>query len=874
MSAAAERLGLLGGTFDPPHLGHLRIAAAAHQALGLDRVLFVPAAKPYHKGGSHLRFDQRVALTERAIAGFPHYAVDDYERGQEKPSYTVDLLAHFHDLGYTRENLFFLIGADSLRDLPGWHGCPKLFEMATLVALSRPGYTLESPGLPSRLLEQVRKVELEALDISSSQLRDWLLAGQEEEAAPFLPQGVLEHAREHFLYGLGADAVGHRIAELREQIRAHDVAYYLEDSPRISDRDYDALQCELLSLEEAHPHLRTDDSPSQRVSGAVLDEFQKVEHLHPLLSLGNAYDEADLGKFRERLQRGLDGVEPGALWIEPKLDGLSVALTYHQGLLVQGATRGDGRVGEDVTHNIRTIRNLPLRLNEPVDLVVRAEVVQPVEDFERHNQKLLDQGEEPYKNPRNAAAGAIRQLDSSLAAERRLAAFCYQVLGDPPEGLGYRTQAELSATLERLGLPIARGKRVETPEALWSEVQRIGSERERFPFEIDGAVVKLDEIRKQRALGATSKAPRWAVAFKFPAQQGSTRLEDLVWQVGRTGALTPVAHLAPVELAGTTVSRASCHNVDLIREKDLHIGDLVAVEKAGDIIPQVVAVVEAAPDRRPIPIPEVCPSCGAPVERPEGEAALRCSDRVNCPDQVLRRLQHFCSRRAMNIDGVGPAILEQLIRDLGLVRRCGDLYTLTVEDLLRLRETKETLATKLHAAIQATRTAPLHRLLYALGIDFVGSFAAGALAEAFEDLASLRGASKEALVAIDGVGEKIADSFLGYLSSEQGRAEVERLLEVGLELSNPRFRAAPSEGVFTGKTVVLTGTLEGFTRSQAKELIQDLGGRVTSSVSKKTSYLLTGADPGSKLAKAEKLGVEILDEAGFRQLVEAGGSPL
>jgi DNA ligase (NAD+) len=657
-----------------------------------------------------------------------------------------------------------------------------------------------------------------------------------------------------------------RLKELREEIRRHDQLYYLEDAPEITDQEYDALQQEVLRLEEAHPDLRTPDSPSLRVSGGVIDAFEKVKHAWPLQSLGNAYSREDLEEFLARARRGLDDVDPGAVWVEPKLDGLSVALTYEGGLLVRGATRGDGAVGEDVSHNIRTIRNLPLRLNEAVDITVRAEVVQPIEDFEAHNARLEAAGEEPYKNPRNAAAGAIRQLDSKLAEERRLRAYAYQVQGPPPEGV--ESQGEGVAYLRRLGIPVVGGVQCETVDELWAEVERLRETRGDHSYETDGAVVKLERLAFQRTLGSTSKAPRWAVAFKFPPERKATVLEDLVWQVGRTGALTPVAYLEPLRLAGTTVSRASCHNIDFLREKDLHLGDRVAVEKAGDIIPQVVEVVAPASDRREIPIPEVCPACGAPVQRAEGEAALRCMDRIGCSAQALRRIQHFCARRAMNVDGIGPAILEQLVGDLGKVRTAGDLYRLTVEDFLELRETKETLATKLFEAVKATRDRPLERVLFALGIDYVGTFAAGLLARKHEDLDALEKATPESLEAIDGIGGKIAGSVVEYFRSELGRAEVESLRAAGLHFPNPSFKATSEGGPLEGRTLVLTGSLEQMTRAQAKERIQGAGGRVTSSVSKKTSYVVAGADPGSKLTKAQDLGVPVVDEAGLVALLE------
>ena len=867
-----ELLGLMGGTFDPPHLGHLLVADAAREALGLDRVLFVPAARPYHKDGPTASYEQRAAMVEAMIADRPTYQVCHHERGRETPSYTVDLLAHFAAEGYPREHLFFLMGADSLRDLPGWRQCARLFELGTLVAVTRPGYALESPRLAKRLLQQVRRLEVDGRDVSSTALRRLLAAGAPDEQLAALPPAVRALAR-----GIYASpdpdpdpALAAEAEALRARIREADVAYYGDDAPLMTDAEYDGLMRRLIALEEAHPALRSDDSPTQKVAGVVLERFEKVAHPAPLESLGNATTREDLEEFQARARRGLDGIDPGAFWVEPKLDGLSVALRYQGGELVRGATRGDGRVGEDVTHNIRTLGNLPARLSRPVDLDVRGEVVQSVAEFERHNRRLEESGEEPYQNPRNAAAGAIRQLDSRLARQRHLEVFCYQVLGEGPEAARPETQREAVALLRDLGLPVLEGRLAEDMDALWEAVGALRAARPEYPYETDGAVVKLDRVDYQRTLGSTAKAPRWAIAFKFPPERASTVLEDLVWQVGRTGALTPVAHLRPLRLAGTTVSRASCHNLDFLRQKDLHLGDEVAVEKAGDIIPQVVEVVRPAADRRPIPTPERCPSCGGPVARSEGEAALRCPDRLACPAQALRRVQHFCSRRAMNIDGVGPAILEQLVGELKLVETCGDLYRLTVEDFLKLRETKDTLATKLVRAVEASRQRPLERVLFALGIDFVGATVAGLLASHFPGLDELMAAEPGQLIEIPGVGERIATSLREYFADELGRAEVASLRRAGLPMPNPRFRTAPAEGPFTGKTVVLTGTLSRMSRDQARGHIEELGGKVTSSVSKKTSLLIAGAEAGSKLEKAEKLGVEVMDEEAFYRLLEAG----
>ncbi len=858
-----ERLALFGGTFDPPHLGHLEIADVARSKLSLDTILFVPAAHPYHKEGPKTVYEDRVEMTRRLLENRPTYRVSTIESTWEGRSYTVDLLRHFAKKGWEREALFFLMGADSLVDLPRWKDHETILSLATIVAVTRPGYPLESPDLNPELLKTIERLEFRGVDVSSSQLREAFAVGKKNPVLRQVSQSVRDYVEERLLYTTGKAQA--RIQALRQEIRRLSDRYYQDDDPEVTDQEFDRMMETLRGLEAAHPNWADPTSPTEIVGGTVSEGFQKAEHPYPLLSLGNAYSSEDLEDFLNRCQRGLDDRVPGSIWVEPKLDGLSVAIRYEKGRFVRGATRGDGRVGEDITENLKTLRNLPQTLPEPVDLELRAEIVQPIAEFEAFNKALLAAGEAPYKNPRNAAAGAIRQLDSKLTRKRNLEVYAYQVLSETPEAMD--VQEQTVAWLQSLTIPVAGGTLCQDLPSLVAEVERLKTIRADHPYETDGAVVKLNSITYQDFLGATSKAPRWAIAYKYPPERSTTVLEDVVWQVGRTGALTPVAHLTPLDLAGTTVSRASCHNIDFIQEKALHKGALVSVEKAGDIIPQVVAVVTPAAEPVEIAIPTECPACSAPTERLEGEAALRCSNRVHCPAQVLRRMQHFCSRRAMNIDGVGPAILEQLVSEQKAVVRLGDLYQLQVADFLKLRETKETLATKLFDAVQATKDAPFDRVLYALGIDFVGTFAAGLLAQNYETLEALEKTQLEDLEALDGIGQKIAQSVLDYLGSDLGRAEIESLRIAGLQFPNPRYRAEVSGGVFDGKIVVLTGTLDTMTRSQAKEKIQALGGRVTGSVSKKTNYLVAGEEAGSKLAKAQKLGVPILSEADLVQLL-------
>lgn len=869
------RLGLLGGTFDPPHRGHLLIAELAKARLGLDRVLFIPSRQPYHKVSPGAPFDDRAAMARLLIEGQPGFEVLEIERDGTGPSFTVDLLERMRGGDFRSDLLFFLMGADSLRDLARWKDYRRIFDLATLVALSRPGYPLEAPGLEPELSARVVRIEAEGIDVSSTALRTALGEGK---GSPWLPDPVAAYARARGLYrGLDAAEAAAEAAALRERIRAADDAYYLEDRPVMSDLEYDGLQRRLAELEARFPALVTPDSPTLRVSGGVLEKFAKVEHRDRLQSLGNAYSREELTEFEARLVKGLDGVPPGGYWVEPKLDGLSVAVSYRTGVLARAATRGDGAIGEDVTANMRTVRNLPLRLREPVDLVVRGEVVLPLAEFRALNAGLEEAGDEPFANPRNAAAGSVRQLDTRITRGRKLRFYAYQVMGASPETLP--TQEAMSRYLARLGFQVPDGAtRLETMAEVWDWLELQQRKRHSLPYDTDGAVVKLDRVDFQALLGATSKAPRWAIAYKYPPERRATVLRAMTWQVGRTGVLTPVADLDPVVLGGTTVVHASGHNWNQIEGKGLYLGAEVEVEKAGEIIPYIVGLSVRGRDGRAAHLadrpedalarPERCPVCATPVVQEEGQVALVCPNRLGCPTQIVRRIQHFCSRDALRIDGLGPAILEQLVGELGLVSTCGDLFRLEVADLLRLRETKETLAGKLFRSIRSRKDAPLARVLYGLGIDHVGGHAALQLARAFPDLRAIQAAPRERLLEIDGVGGTIADSLAAYFASILGAREVESLGAAGLPMPNPDFRAAPVDGPLTGKTLVVTGTLARFGRAEAKAAIEALGGKVAGSVSKKTDFLVAGEEAGSKLDKAQELGVRVLSEPEFYRLVD------
>lgn len=662
-----------------------------------------------------------------------------------------------------------------------------------------------------------------------------------------------------------------RAEALREQIRYHDYRYHVLDDPEISDAEYDALVRELREIEARYPDLVTPDSPTQRVGGQPSPAFAPVRHPVPLLSLDNAMSPEALREFDARVRRWLQGESP-AYVVEPKIDGLSVALTYENRRFVRGATRGDGEVGEDVTANLRTIETIPKVLppEAPARLVVRGEVFMPVAAFERLNEARRAAGEPLFANPRNAAAGSVRQLDPSVTAQRQLDCFVYSILaaeGFPGQAGPPRSQWAALEALRAWGFNVnPENRRCEAVDEVIEACLAWAERRADLPYMIDGVVVKVDSLRQQEDLGSTSHSPRWAVAYKFPAEQARTRVLDIVVSVGRTGALTPLAVLEPVRLAGSTVSRASLHNEDYIREKDLRVGDWVVIQKAGDVIPQVVGVDVAAraEDARPFVMPDRCPVCGSAAVREEGEAVRRCVNTA-CPAQVRERILHWAGRDAMDIDGLGPSLVDRLL-EAGLVRDVVDLYRLRAEDLVPLDRMGRKSAENLVARIQESRERPLSRLLFALGIRHVGERAAALLASHFGDIDRLARASVEDLTAIPEIGEKIARSVVTYFSQPETASLIARLKEAGVRTEEPG-RVPSGELPFAGKTFVLTGTLS-IPRRDAEEMIAALGGRVSGSVSRKTDYVVAGESPGSKLDKARELGVPVLDEAAFMKLVE------
>jgi len=659
-----------------------------------------------------------------------------------------------------------------------------------------------------------------------------------------------------------------RVEELRKEIRKHDYYYYVLDSPIITDAEYDALVRELVELEKQFPELVTPDSPTQRVGGEPLPEFQSVEHPVPLLSLANAFEPEELRDFDRRV-RQLAGTDVDYV-VEPKIDGLSVALTYENGIFVQGATRGDGYTGEDVTENLKMIRILPLVLpSAPRRLVVRGEAFMPKKAFARLNEERENSGEPPFANPRNAAAGSIRQLDPKVTASRTLGIYLYQIL--VIEGEEIKTQVEALEFLKKLGLPV---------QEHWCHCQNIEEvieyclewteKRHDLNYEIDGMVVKVNSLALQNSLGTTAKSPRWAIAYKFPAEQAVTRVRDIIVRVGRTGVLTPTAVLDPVQVGGVTVSRATLHNEDMIREKDIRIGDYVVVQRAGDVIPEVV---RSLPERRTgeekvFRMPEYCPVCGARVIRPEGEVAVRCTG-IACPARLKEAILHFVSREAMDIEGIGPALVNQLV-DRGLVKDPADLYYLRKEDLVGLERMGEKSATNLLQAIERSKNRGLARLIYALGIRYVGVRAAEILAERFGSIDALASASIEDLTGIPEIGPKIAASIVSFFREEQTKKVLEKLAKAGVKTKEEKAEAKAAEKPLAGKQFVLTGALS-IPRKEAEKLIKELGGTVTSSVSRKTDYVVVGENPGRKYDQARQLGITLLDEKAFMELVEKSG---
>ena len=651
------------------------------------------------------------------------------------------------------------------------------------------------------------------------------------------------------------------IQALRERLTRAGYEYYVLDRPTMSDYDYDHQLRRLEELEAAHPEAVTPDSPTQRVGGQALDSFTQVVHKVPLESLQDVFDYDELRQFDQRVR----GAVPEAAYdVEPKVDGLSVALEYQDGLFVRGATRGDGQVGEDVTENLRTVRSIPLRIPDaPGQLIVRGEVYMPKKVFHALNEEREKRGEALFANPRNAAAGSLRQLDPKVAAARRLDIAVFNVQW--AEGETFRTHLETLDYLRDKGFKVIPHYTAATIEEAVSHVADIGEHRDSFPFDIDGAVIKVNDLAQREVLGSTAKFPRWAAAYKYPPEVKPSRVVDITIQVGRTGVLTPKAQLEPVRLAGTTVTSATLHNQDFIAEKDIRIGDTVLVRKAGEIIPEVLSVVaEKRPEGTvPYVFPAVCPVCGAPVERDEDGAHIRCTG-AECPAQLLRNLAHFASRDAMDIEGLGIAVVENLV-NAGLVRTPGDLYFLKEEDVAQLERMGKKSAQNLVEAIARSREQDLSRLIYALGIRQVGQKTGKVLAARFRTMDALENASLEELTAVDDIGEITARSILDWFASPQSRHLLSRLREAGV---NMEAAEQGSDQRFAGLTFVLTGTLEHFTRDEAASRIEALGGKSAGSVSKKTSYVVAGEAAGSKLRKAQELGVPVLSEAEFLAMLE------
>ena len=652
-----------------------------------------------------------------------------------------------------------------------------------------------------------------------------------------------------------------RIHALRETIERHDRLYYVEDAPQITDAEYDALFAELQALESAHPELRTADSPTQRVGGAPLPQFDEVRHRTPMLSIGNAFDEEEVRAFDRRVRQavGADTVDYAA---EPKFDGLAVSLVYRGGVFVQGATRGDGTTGEDVTPNLRTVSSIPLKIKD-ADLEVRGEVLMYRRDFEALNQRQRAAGQKEYVNPRNAAAGAIRQLDSRITASRRLRFFAYALISESSSG----THADALARLGQLGFPVCKERdSVSGVEGLLAYYARIGAMRAKLPYAIDGVVYKVNRLDWQERLGYVSRAPRFALAHKYPAEEQTTEVLGIEVQVGRTGTLTPVARLKPVFVGGVTVTNATLHNESELRRKDVRIGDTVVVRRAGDVIPEVVSV---RPELRPatseiFQFPAKCPVCGSAVVKNEEEAAHRCSGGLYCPAQRKQALLHFASRRAMNIEGLGERLVDQLV-DKGLIHSPSDLYGLSVAQLEDLERMGEKSAANLVAELQRSRSTTLERLIYAVGIRNVGESTARDLARHFGDLEPLAQAGEEALLQVPDVGPVVARSIRQFFDEPHNREAMKALLAAGV--SWPKSAPAPRPPA-PGKSFVLTGTLSGMTRDAARAAIEAKGHKVVGSVSKKTDFVVAGEDAGSKLERARTLGVQILDEKQFTELLQ------
>ncbi|MGO4938432.1 NAD-dependent DNA ligase LigA [Fundicoccus sp. Sow4_D5] len=665
------------------------------------------------------------------------------------------------------------------------------------------------------------------------------------------------------------EALRKRLDELRQLLNEYAYQYYVLDKPTVADSEYDRLYHELETIEADYPEWINPESPTQRVGDQLLDGFEKVRHAEAMYSLGNAFSEEEVDAFIDRVfkQAESDQIQ---FMCECKIDGLAVALTYEEGRFIRGATRGDGIVGEDITTNLRTIKSLPLQLRQPITAEIRGEVYMPKKSFLALNEERDALGLVPFANPRNAAAGGLRQIDPKAVAKRNLNLFLYS--GVYTESFSPVSQANLFEALEAAGLRTNSLRRLcSTKEEVRDFLRTISDQRHDLSYEIDGIVIKVNDVSTQQALGFTVKAPRWAIAYKFPAQVETTTVREVEWTVGRTGVVTPTAIMDPIALAGTTVQRASLHNIDFIQALDLRLNDQITVHKAGDIIPEVTSVLvdKRTEDSVPLDIPSHCPECKAELIRAEGEVALRCVNPI-CPAQKLAQLSHFVSRNAMNIMGLGVKVIEQLLTK-GFIKDPADLYYLTEEDFLQLANTKEKSAKKYYTAIQGSKTNSLERLIFGLGIRHVGAKAAQLLAQSFETMANLQLASNEQIERIDGIGEMISQSVVSYFGQTESLELIKRLIEADVNMIYQGItlaEQADTDSYWAGKTVVLTGSMETYGRSEAKVMLETLGAKVTGSVSKKTDILVAGEAAGSKLNKAQDLGITVMNEEEFLRSIE------
>lgn len=657
------------------------------------------------------------------------------------------------------------------------------------------------------------------------------------------------------------DNIQNRVNELHDLLNQYSYEYYIKDNPSVPDSEYDKLLRELIDIENAHPELKTDDSPTVRVGGEAQSSFEKVNHETPMLSLGNAFNEEELRRFDERIREHIGKVE---YMCELKIDGLAVSLKYEDGRFVQGLTRGDGTTGEDITENLRTIHAIPLKIKEPLNVEVRGEAYMPRRSFMRLNDEREKNEEQPFANPRNAAAGSLRQLDPKLAAKRKLSVFLYSV--NDFTDFNATTQSDALDELDRLGFKTNHERaRVEDIEVVLEYIKKWTKQREQLSYDIDGIVIKVNDLDQQDEMGFTQKSPRWAIAYKFPAEEVVTELKDIELSIGRTGVVTPTAILEPIRVAGTTVSRASLHNEDLIKERDIRIGDSVIVKKAGDIIPEVVrSIIDRRPnDAKPYRMPTHCPSCGHELVRIEGEVALRCIN-PKCQAQLVEGLIHFVSRQAMNIDGLGNKIIQQLYHHQ-LIKDVGDIFYLTKEDLLPLERMGTKKVENLLSAIEHAKQNSLEHLLFGLGIRHLGAKASQILAEKFETMDRLLKVTEEELIAIHDIGDKLAQSVVTYLDNEDIKALIEKLKDKNVNMTYKGVKSSEIEGhpEFQNKTIVLTGKLQQMTRKEATTWLEMQGAKVTSSVTKSTDLVIAGEDAGSKLSKAEQFGTEIWSESQF-----------